>query len=167
MSLSVKVRLEYDDTPRTPYITIHVRTDEGTGSVRSNYLTAFGEEHVVILEAPKGTVQLRTKTLKKRATRQERQRIEAIGGRRHSGSGSFAGNKSDGSTDRWRMENKFTTAESFRVTLADLTKLRSECRGFQAPVFNVEFQEKTGAVRETWVLVPAADWERLVHAQNA
>lgn len=162
----MKVRLEYDPEPRTPYITIHVRTDEGTGSIRSNYLTAFGCEHAVILEPPKGTVQLKPKAIKKRATRQERQRIEAIGGRRHSGSGAFAGYKSDGSTDRWRMENKFTTAESYRVTLADLTKLRSECRGFQAPVFNVEFQEKTGAVKETWVFVPAADWERLVNAQN-
>lgn len=149
------------------WLEIRVRTDEGSGTTgRIPWTFAFGPEYTVILEAPKGAVQLRTKAIKRRATRQERQRIEAIGGRRHSGSGSFAGNKSDGSTDRWRMENKFTTAESYRVTLADLLKLRSECRGFQAPVFNVEFQEKTGAVKETWVLVPAADWERLVHAQN-
>jgi hypothetical protein len=222
----VKVRLVYDDAPRTPNIVIHVKTDGGGGSLRSNYLTAFGVEHTillkrpagvgmpmsvkvqpnavfehdgggqwlevyvradggsgttgrlpwssafgpeytVILEPPAGGVPMKAKEVRRRATRQERKRIEAIGGKAHRGSGALAGHKSDGSTDRWRMENKFTTADSYRVTLADLTKLRSECRGFQAPVFNVEFQERhTGAVRETWVLVPATEWERLVNAQN-
>jgi hypothetical protein len=167
MPLSVKVRLVYDDVPRTPYINIHVRTDEGSGSTRANYLTAFGVEHVIILEPPSGGVPLKAKEIRRRSTRQERKRIEAVGGRAHRGSGALDGYKSDGSSDRWRMENKFTTAESYRVTLHDLHKLRSECRGFQAPVFNVEFQDKyTGTVKETWVLVPATEWERLVNAQN-
>ena len=81
------------------------------------------------------------------------------------GSGAFIGHKSDGSTDRWRMENKFTTAKSFRVTLDDLTKLRGECRNAQSPVFNVDFQDKfTGATTESWVLVPHKDWEKLENA---
>lgn len=162
------VRLEYDDQPRTPSVTIHVHADGCTGtSGPLNYLTAWGAEHLVVLSPPQGGFQPSGKEVKRRSAKQERRRIEAIGGRRHSGSGSKSGNKSDGSTDSWRMENKFTTAQSYRVTLSDLAKIRSECRNAQAPVFNVEFQDKhTGEVRESWVLVPAKNWEKLVHASD-
>lgn len=168
MPLSVKVRLDYDDTPRTPYVTINVRTDEGQGvSQPINYLTLFNIEHIVFISPPSGGLPMKKKAIKRRSTKQERRRIEAIGGKAHRGSGSRIGYKSDGSTERWRMENKFTTAQSYRVTLADLAKLRSECVNAQVPVFNVEFQDKhTAEVKESWVLVPAKEWERLVNADD-
>jgi hypothetical protein len=168
MPLSVRVRLAYCHSC-TPTVTIHVHVDGQDGvSAPINYPTLWGAEHLVLLSPPNGTgLKTPAKEIKRRSARQERTRIEAIGGRSHAGSGSKSGYKSDGSTDRWRMENKFTGANSYRVTLADLAKLRSECRNAQAPVFNVEFQDKhTGAVKETWVLVPATEWEKLVHARE-
>jgi hypothetical protein len=163
----VKVELEYDGTPPLPNITIRARTDEGTGSVVVPWASAFCREHVLIMTPPSGGRPLKKKAIKSRSAKQEAKRIEAVGGRRHAGSGSLSGYKSDGSTDRWRMENKFTSAQSYRVTLADLAKLRSECRNAQAPVFNIEFQDKhTSRVKETWVLVPAKEWEKLVHAAD-
>lgn len=151
------------------WLEIRVRADDGVGTTgRIPWSVAFGQEYTIILEPPNGPgMYVSPKEVKRRSRRQEEKRIGAIGGRAHAGSGSFIGHKSDGSTDRWRMENKYTTAKSYRVTLADLTKLRSECRNAQAPVFNVEFQDKhTGQVKETWVLVPASEWERLVNAEN-
>jgi hypothetical protein len=65
------------------------------------------------------------------------------------------------------MENKFTTAESRRVELKELRKLRSECLNGQVPVFNIDFQDKhTGATKESWVLIPTKEWERLANAEN-
>lgn len=150
------------------WLEILVRTDDGTGTTgRLPWETAFGPEYPVILEQPQGGIPVSHKEVKRRSAIQERKRIEAIGGRRHSGSGSRSGYKSDGSTDRWRMENKFTTAVSYRVQLKDLHKIRSECLNGQAPVFNVDFQDKhTGETRESWVLVPSKEWEKLVNATS-
>jgi hypothetical protein len=163
----VKIELEYDGKPPQPNITIRARTDEGTGSIVVPWASAFCREHIVFISPPSGGIPIKKKAIKRRSTKQERRRIEAIGGKAHRGSGSRIGYKSDGSTERWRMENKFTTAQSYRVTLADLAKLRSECVNAQVPVFNVEFQDKhTAEVKESWVLVPAKEWERLVNADD-
>lgn len=169
MPLSVKVRLDYDDTPRTPYITINIRTDDGQGASQPiNYFNLFNSEHVVFILPPEAGRPMKKKAIKKRSEKQETKRIEAVGGRRHSGSGSRAGYKSDGSVgNRYRMENKFTTAESRRVELKELRKLRSECLNGQVPVFNIDFQDKhTGATKESWVLIPTKEWEKLANAQH-
>lgn len=145
---------------------VQVRVGDQLGeTTKIPWGTFFGQEHVVPLEPlASNVVRLSTKLIKGRSTKQERRRIEAIGGRRHSGSGALIGNKSDGSTDRWRMENKFTTAASYSVKLHELMKLRSECRNAQVPVFNVDFQDKhTGATKDSWVLVPSKEWEKLVN----
>ena len=110
----------------------------------------------MVLEAPEELGQkLSNKTIRRRSIKQERKRIEAIGGRTHAGSGAFASNKSVGSTDEWRMENKFTGARSYRVQVADLEKIRGECRNLQTPVFNIDFQDKhTGETYDYEVLIP-------------
>jgi len=165
MPLSARVSVYVRERGAVTEAHLHLSVGDAQGTLVVPWGTFFEREHTVITLAPAGGIRLSAKQLKRRATKQELSRIEAIGGKRHSGSGSKAHLKSDGSTDRWRMENKFTTAASFSLKLADLTKLRSECQGWQAPVFNVEFQEKhTGRVKETWVLLPAKEWEKLVNA---
>lgn len=169
MPLSVKLLLSTYTLPGEPiFLHAEVRADGSVGYVKVPWDRAFGNELVAILEPPQGGQPMKKKAIQRRATRQETKRIEAVGGRRHSGSGSRRGYKSDGSVGyRWRMENKFTTAASYRVQLRDLGKLRSECLNGQAPVFNVEFQDKhTGQVKESWVLVPAKEWEKLVNATD-
>lgn len=148
------------------WATVSVRTGDGaSGSCEGPWNAFFGVEHSVLMKMPQGdTGAMTTKVKKKRSAKQERRRIEGIGGRAHVGSGAFIGHKSDGSTERWRMENKFTTAKSYRVTLDDLTKIRSECRNAQAPVFNIDFQDKrTGVTSESWVMMPHKVWEKLVN----
>jgi hypothetical protein len=166
--LSLKLLLSTYTLPNQPvFLGIEARVDGCVGYWKVPWDVAFGNELTVILEPPAGGAPMKKKAIKARSTKQERKRIEAVGGRVHRGSGSREGYKSDGSSDRWRMENKFTTASSYRVTLSDLTKLRSECRNAQAPVFNIEFQDKhTAEVKETWVLVPAKEWEKLVNASD-
>lgn len=166
MSLSVKVVLA--PVNGGSFLHIVATTEEGQGSLDVAWGCAFGPEYTIVLEPPQGGMRMSHKEVKRRSARQERQRIEAVGGRRHSGSGSRSGYKSDGSLGyRWRMENKFTTKESYRVALSDLRKLRSECLNGQAPVFNVDFQDKhTGETKDSWVLVPSKEWERLVNATS-
>ena len=165
LSVAITALLEQDEGSN--FVTVKVQEGINEGRVeRIPWESFFGVPHTVTMVAPKGEAHvMSTKVKKQRSSRQERRRIEAVGGRSHVGSGAFAGHKSDGSTDKWRMENKFTTAQSYRVTLSDIHKLRSECRNGQAPVFNVDFQEKrTGATKESWVLIPHKEWERLVNA---
>ena len=107
------------------------------------------------------------KRLKHASMQQEQKSAEALGGRRQSGSGARPGNKGDGRVrGRFRIENKFTTAESFRVKLAELRKLRAECEGLEVPIFDVQFKEKvTLRTIDNWVLVPRDHWEKLANAQ--
>lgn len=167
MHLSVTVVPEVFTNENGTYATLTVHTDGQSGTTLPiTWDSFFGREHIVSVKAPEGSAQkLSAKTVRTRSSKQERKRIEAIGGRAHVGSGAFVGHKSDGSTDRWRMENKFTTTSSYRVTLDDLNKLRSECTYSQSPVFNVDFQDKsTGKTKDSWVLIPSKEFERLVNA---
>jgi aromatic ring-cleaving dioxygenase len=165
---TVTFRLCVADITGTQCLMVSATHGEDSGQLVVPWLSAFNKDLTVILHPPAGGVRVSVKTLKKRSEQQERRRIEAIGGRRHTGSGACRGLKSDGSVAyRWRMENKFTSAESYRVTLRDLTKLRSECVNNQTPVFNVEFQDKhTGQVKETWVLLPATAFDKLANMEK-
>ena len=111
--------------------------------------------------------QVSRKRIKRSSMQQEQKSAEALGGRRQSGSGARPGHKGDGRVrGRFRFENKFTTAESFRVKHAELRKARAECEGLEVPVFDVQFKEKvTLRTIDNWVLVPREHWEKLANAQ--
>lgn len=99
------------------------------------------------------------KRIKKASVKQER-RIEELGGNRQSGSGARPGYKGDGRVPgRFRVENKLTMKNSFRVELADLMKIRSECEGLEIPIFEVQFLEAgTMRVKDEWVMLPRKEW---------
>ena len=107
-------------------------------------------------------------TVRASVTRQERRVAEGLGGHRQTGSGSRRGHKGDGRVEgSYRIENKMTRAESFRVTLNDLQKIRSECEGLEVPVFEVEFRDRhTLRPKEKWALVPWEIWEKLANAAD-
>jgi hypothetical protein len=100
--------------------------------------------------------------LRRAATQQEERDASGLGGHRHGGSGSRPGYKGDGRViGRFRTESKTTTSKSFKVTLADLRKIRSECEGLEVPIFFVQFVER-GTLKpiDEWVLVPKKEWEK-------
>jgi hypothetical protein len=106
---------------------------------------------------------------RKRISKKQEKRIEELGGNAQPGSGSRPGYKSDGRIrGRYRVENKYTSTESFRVEYKDLLKIRSECVGLEVPVFEVQFRApRTLQVRDEWVLIPRKEWEKHVHADDA
>ena len=168
LSVTVNLSTRISEASDGEFLSIRVHVDGQDGQLVTPWYYGFERDLVVPLESPSGGYKMSAKEVKSRSARQERKRIEAVGGRRHSGSGSKSGYKSDGSLDnRWRMENKFTTTRSYRVTRRDLLKLRSECLNGQEPVFNIDFQDKhTGATEESWVIVPSKAWERLVRGTS-
>ncbi len=106
--------------------------------------------------------------LKKAATKQEESTASDLGGHRQTGSGARAGHKGDGRVfGRFRIENKFTTAKSFGLKLAELTKIRAECAALEVPIFDVQFKDK-GTLRtlDHWALVPWAEWKKRANVQT-
>lgn len=106
------------------------------------------------------------KRVKQLSMKQETACAESVGGQRQKGSGNLSWNKGDGRVrGRYRIENKFRTAASITVKLADLQKIRAECVGLEVPVFDILFREK-GTLRplDNWVLLPKDHWEKLANA---
>lgn len=148
---------------------LYVRVEGNEVVIQTTWPELLAGNAVGFVEVPYGTL-LRTKAQRrKRISKKQERRIEELGGNAQPGSGSRDGYKSDGRIrGRYRIENKFTSAESFRVELKDLTKIRSECVGLEVPVFEVQFRApRTLRVLDEWVLIPRKEWEKHVHADNA
>ena len=168
MPVSVNIRAEssphaYDG------VTLRLRI-EGQDAAILTTLRALVEEGAVgFFEVPSGTL-LRTKAKRvKRISRKQESTVERVGGCVQPGSGSRQGCKGDGRIrGRYRIENKFTRTNSYRVELSDLAKIRSECTGLEVPVFEVQFREKhTMAILDKWVMIPRKEWEKHVHTHDA
>lgn len=129
-----------------------------------------GFETVAILApSPVAGAVTNAKKLRRRSMKIEDNIAEAIGGRRHKGSGALAYAKGDvRKRGRLRVESKFTQAASYRVTLADLRKIDSECSFGETPAFDITFVEP-GTLREidAWVLIPRSEWQRLMEVDSA
>lgn len=185
MSLSVNITLEVvnaDIRPSNPDVKLHLRLDGKRGVAYTDWATLVsGAEVTGLVHAPSGQG-LRTshKRLRRTSMQQEQEVAESLGGRRQSGSGARPGNKGDGQVlaqgvidnleggpGRFRIENRFVTAESYRLKLSDLKKIRAECTGRETPVFNIQFREK-GTLRplDDWVLVPRREWEALAQTDD-
>lgn len=180
MPVSVNIRLEVvnaDVQPENPDLKLHVRMEGLSGVVYADWNTLIGGgEATGFVEPPTGKgLRPSRKRLKQVSMQQERESAEAMGGHRQTGSGARPGNKGDGQVldpgaierleaapGRYRFENRFTTAVSHNVKLADLRKIRSECVGLEVPVYDVQFKEK-GTLRtlDNWVLIPRGAFERL------
>jgi hypothetical protein len=148
---------------------LHLRVEGQEATVQTTWADLVNGNAVGFFDVAHGTL-LRTKTQRrKRISKKQEKRIEELGGNAQPGSGSRDGYKSDGRIrGRYRIENKYTTAESFRVELKDLMKIRSECVGLEVPVFEVQFRApRTLRVLDEWVLMPRKEWEKHVHADDA
>ncbi len=80
---------------------------------------------------------------KKKSAKREKAISKDIGGKSHPGSGAFWFKKGDASNELILVEDKFTTSDSYSVTLSVLKKLeqqaRKECK---IPVLSVGFTSK-------------------------
>jgi len=180
MPLSVNVRLEVvnvDIRPENPDLKIHIRSDGMTGVAYTDWNTfVHGQEVTGIIDPPAGQgLRPSRKRMKRASMKQEEEFAGELGGHRQSGSGSRRGNKGDGQVldqaavdalegapGRYRTENKFSTCASMTLHLVDLQKIRSECRGREVPVFNVQFKDRaTLRTLDDWVLIPRKEWKAL------
>jgi hypothetical protein len=103
------------------------------------------------------------KQTKRASIRQENEVMEALGGRRQAGSGAVAHLKGDGRVrDKYRVEMKYTRANSYRVDRKELNKLRGECEGTEIPVFVIDFVDpQTGGSADRWVMVEFDRFQQL------
>ncbi len=167
--MPVSVRVNVEPSMDVLSFNLHLSIEGQEAIIRTGWgeLTSGGA--VGFFEVPHGTL-LRPKARRiKCISKKQEHRVEELGGNAQPGSGSRPGYKGDGRIrGRYRIENKFTTTGSFRVELADLIKIRSECTGLEVPVFEIQFRERhTLSVRDEWVLIPRKEWEKHVRADDA
>lgn len=102
--------------------------------------------------------------MKKLSQKQEKRVMQDIGGRMHKASGA-AGDKGDGHLlDVVRVEMKYTFANSFKLGLDILEKIRGECRGKEIPSVVIDFKVKpTGRTVDSWAVIPYEVWKKVVN----
>lgn len=155
------------------WLTIHIEGFELPAMVCARNSTFYTAEHKGLLFPPEqpppaAPVKRMTKKRQRKLAQKQEQRVAAgVGGQATSSSGT-SGDKGDGRVyGRYRIENKYTRAKSYRVTRADLQKIRSECVYPEQPAFQVDFRHPTTQrVEESWVLIPEQEWRRLVKSET-
>ena len=103
------------------------------------------------------------KRLRKEVTKQENRAANMIKGRRHAGSGSLSGLKSDASSDKWQLEAKSTKGKSVRIELGWLSKISGEASPHgKSPIVHLWFREVPDdiIVEDEWVMMPRSVFER-------
>lgn len=152
-------------------IPIVVRTDEGeaSGAVCASCLS-LGREHV-FFPLPIGTKKrIKPKRIRKMSKKQDAQVMGGLeDGRVQRGSGCVPGYKGDGRVlGTHRIETKYSLSDTFKLELADLTKIQGECWQEERPVVVIDFKDRqTGKLRSRWACIPHSDWERYANAQTA
>jgi len=122
------------------------------------------QEQKLELVVPDIQVRNESRRRKKRATRQEHERAQDVGGRRHKGSGALPWLKSDFSKKGvFRADGKTTEAKEFRLTRQDLDKIRSEAKWNEVPVIVIDFLDRgTHRTEDSWAVMPWDDFKELI-----
>ena len=98
----------------------------------------------------------------RRSRRQEKQTAAREGGKCQPASGSVSGFEGDTRVvGKYRGENKFTRADSYRLKLEDLQKLENQATCGEFPIFDIEFQGICPTKR--YVVMPEWVYETLMH----
>ena len=153
-------------------LVVAIRNDEGCTGVTTLALPTEPGDDVsttVVLTAPKAPKDHnKAKRRKQISKKQEEKLAEVHGGIRHNGSGNQPGYEGDVRVPGvYRMEAKFTASSSYRITRAELNKIRSECALGESPIFVIDFKEKdTLRTEDSWVLVPSSVWEKHAKTSN-
>lgn len=96
--------------------------------------------------------------------RHEEQAAELVGGKRHKGSGSVHGHKSDASSEDFQIECKQTEKESISIKLEWLDKISREAFGRgRKPLLHIRFLQADGIMNQKdWILISAKDFKNYV-----
>lgn len=95
----------------------------------------------------------------------EQETARMIGGKRHRGSGASPWMKSDASSAEYQFECKQTGDASMSLKLEWLQKISMEAAGMgKTPGLHVRFLRDMPGVSQDWVMVPASEFKRLLHA---
>lgn len=105
---------------------------------------------------------------KRVSQQQERELAEDLGGRVQPNSGATIGAKGDvRSKGRFRLEAKFTRANSFPLQLEDLQKIAGECAPAEKPVLVIDFLEPgTSKLRDRFAVLHYQDTKELLNAPS-
>lgn len=165
MPVSVRIRTRIDEQGHLFLIVGYMGVEDEVGPVTNGEFEA-----VAILEpAPVVGRSCDAKKLRRKSMKIEDKLAEAIGGRRHKGSGALSYLKGDvRKRGKIRAESKFTQNKSYSVRLDDLWKIQSECSPGEVPAFDITFVEPM-SLREvdSWVLIPRSEWQRLLEVDGA
>jgi hypothetical protein len=103
-------------------------------------------------------------SMHKNVIKQEEQAAAMVGGKRHSGSGSKIGHKSDASGEQWQVECKQTEKNSLVLKLEWLTKIQREAAAKNKwPMMHLRIESEAD-VPSDWIMIPKwlfekANWE--------
>lgn len=93
----------------------------------------------------------------------EDEAAKVIGGERHAGSGASPWLKSDASSETYQLECKQTAHASMTIQWGWLEKISMEAAGQgKTPALHVRFLRENPGVSKDWVMLPAAEFERLL-----
>jgi hypothetical protein len=143
---------------------IWVRTPDGTAEWPIGTVIPNGEIYTQYVPNPEPKPKkISAKKNKRASMAQEREVMEALGGRRQAGSGALGHLKGDGRVrDKYRVEIKYTRTKSYRVDRDELSKIRGECTGMEQPLFVIDFVDKeTGGSEDRWVMMPFHEFQKL------
>lgn len=155
---------------RTPSFTfvVAIGASEDTAETLCMACASTRTIPLVLDEAPVAKEGLSPKERKKFSQKGEEATAKVIGGRRHKGSGCIPGLKGDVRLPMIAtLEEKFTMNESFRVTLSDLLKIKSETPVNEIPGFIVKFHDKhTGTLIDSWICTHFPAFLRLIQEKK-
>lgn len=102
---------------------------------------------------------------KRRSKEQEQDIAEELGAHVQPNSGATTGYKGDvRKKGVFRLEAKFTHAESYSVHLEDLHKIAGECTGFEKPVIVIDFLEQgTSILRDRYAILNFDHYKELLN----
>ena len=135
----------------------------------------FGEQYLLEWDVPSNMFEDRklkpycfskdNKETRKKVNSQEEDAANMIGGRRHIGSGSIPGIKSDASGDTWQVEAKMAVKrKSISLSVDRLSKITYEASvSGKKPMMYLTYENIPNDVRmeDTWVVIPRSEFERM------
>ncbi len=126
-------------------------------------------QHEIELEEPEVEITSKRKGFKQNKRLSRKQEIdlaEDLGGKVQLNSGAVVGSKGDVRVKgEYRVEAKFTAANSYKLDLDELYKIASECEGLEKPLFVVDFLDKhTKKPKDRFAVLPYDQLKELIDA---
>jgi len=153
-----------------PVVRVSVFGKEGIAETPPVCTLCMGDvQHSIELEEPEVEITSKRKGFKQNKRLSRKQEIdlaEDLGGKVQLNSGAVVGSKGDVRVKgEYRVEAKFTAANSYKLDLDELYKIASECEGREKPLFVVDFLDKhTKKPKDRFAILPYDQLKELIDA---